>query len=130
MDVFKNAADAGAQLLKAERLAQVSEDETPLTSAYLLTFDVGRVLLAADPARGRLTTNSIPDQDAVPGGLVDASEDEPWWRLLGCSLAHATPSTEPTSLRLDFRISGGELRSLDLVMAGGAIRATLAGVAG
>jgi len=130
MEVFKNAANASAQLLKAERLAQASGDETPLTSAYLLTFDVGRVLLAADPARGRLTAHSIPDQEAVPGGLVDASEDEPWWRLLGCSLAHATPSTEPTSLRLDFRISGGGLRSLDLVMTGGAIRAKLAGVAG
>ena len=66
----------------------------------------------------------------MPGGLVDASEEEPWWRLLGCSLAQATSQTEASSLRLDFRISGGGLRSLDLVMTGGVIRAKLAGVAG
>jgi hypothetical protein len=128
MEAFKNAAAAGAQLLKAERLAPAGDDQTPLTSAYLLTFDVGRVLLATDPARGRLVAENIPDPDSVPGGRVDASEDEPWWRLLGCSLALATPAAEPASLRLDFRISGGELRSLDLVMTGGAIRAKLAGV--
>jgi hypothetical protein len=125
MEVFKNAAEAGAQLLKAERLAQAGGDETPLTSAYLLTFDVGRVLLAADPARGRLAADPIPDPDSVPGGLVDASEEEPWWRLLGCSLAQATPANEPASLRLDFRISAGGLRRLDLVLTGGAIRAEI-----
>ena len=129
MEVFENAAAAGAQLLKAERLAQPGNDETPLASAYLLTFDVGRILLAADPAHGRLVANAASDPESTPGGLVDASEDEPWWRLLGCSLAHATPTTEASSLRLDFRISGGGLRSLDLVMTGGAIRAELAGVA-
>jgi hypothetical protein len=125
MEVFKNAAEAGAQLLKAERLAQAGGDETPLTSAYLLTFDVGRVLLAADPARGRLVADPIPDPDSVPGGLIDASEDEPWWRLLGSSLAQATPASEPASLRLDFRVSGGGLRSLALVLTGGAIRAEI-----
>jgi hypothetical protein len=130
MEVFENAATAGAQLLKAERLAQAGDDETPLTSAYLLTFDVGRVLLAADPVRGRLVANTLPDVESVPGGLVDASEDEPWWRLLGCSLAQATSQTEATSLRLDFRISDDGLRSLDLVMTGGVIRAKLAGAAG
>jgi len=126
MEVFSNAASAGVQLLKAERIAQAGGDETLLTSAYLLTFDAGHVLLAADPARGRLVANSIPDRESVPGGLVDASEDEPWWRLLGCSLARAIPTSEANSLRLEFRISGGGLRSLDLVMSGGAIRAGLA----
>lgn len=125
MEVFKNAAEAGAQLLKAERLAQAGGEETSLASAYLLTFDVGRVLLAADPARGRIAADPIPDPDSVPGGLVDASEDEPWWRLLGCSLAQATPTSEPASIRLDFRISAGGLRSLDLVLTGGAIRAEI-----
>jgi hypothetical protein len=127
MEVFTNAANAGAQLLKAERLAQAGDDETSLTSAYLLTFDVGLILLASDPARGQLVSNPIPDAESVPGGLVDASEEEPWWRLLGCSLAHATATAGPTTLRLDFRISGGGLRSLDLDMVGGAIRAKLAG---
>ena len=128
MEAFRNAADAGAQLLKVERLAQAGDDGIPLASAYLLTFDAGRVLLAADPARGRLVANPIPDQESVPGGLVDASEDEPWWRLLGCPLTHATPATEQTALGLDFRVSGGELRRLVIVMSGGAIRAELAGV--
>ena len=126
MEVFKNAVAAAAQLLKVERLAQAGDDGIPLASAYLLTFDAGRVLLAADPARGRLEANPIPDQESVPGGLVDASEDEPWWRLLGCPLTHATPATEQTTLRLDFRISGGELRRLDIAMSGGSIRAKLA----
>jgi len=128
MEVLENAASVGAQLLKAERLAPSGNGETPLASALLLTFDVGRVLLTADPARGRLVADPIPDVESLPGGLVDASEDEPWWRLLGCALAQATTATEPASVRLDFRISGGALRSLDLVMTGGSIRAELAGV--
>jgi hypothetical protein len=128
MEVFKNAAEAGAQLLKAERLAQAGDDEARLTSAYLLTFDVGRVLLASDPARGRLVADPLPDPDSIPGGLVDASEDEPWWRLLGCSLADASPASESASLRLEFRTSGGGTRRLDLVLTGGTIRADLAEV--
>jgi hypothetical protein len=130
MEVFEHAAGAGAQLLKAERLAQAGVDESAPTAAYLLTFDAGRILIAADPARGRLVANAIPDQDSQPGGLVDASEDEPWWRLLGCSLAQATLDAEHASLRLDFRVSGGGQRGLDLVLGGGSIRAELAEVPG
>ena len=130
MEVFENAAGASAQLLKAERLAQAGDDANQLASVFLLTFDVGRILLAVDPARGRLVADSIPDPESLPGGLVDASEDEPWWRLLGCSLAHATPAPEATALRLEFRTSGDRLRQLDLAASGGAIRATLARATG
>jgi len=130
MEAFENAAGAGAQLLKAERLAQAGADEATPTAALLFTFDVGHVLLTADPAQGRLVATPIPDQDSLPGGLVDASEDEPWWRLLGCSLAQVAPASDRTSLRLDFRVSGGALRGLELELTGGAIRATLAEVSG
>jgi len=128
MEAFENAAGAGAQLLKAERLAQAGADESTPAAAYLFTFDVGRILLTADPAHGRLVGTPIPDQDSLPGGMVDASEDEPWWRLLGCSLAQVSPAADRTSLQLDFRISGGALRSLDLELTGGAIRARLVAV--
>jgi hypothetical protein len=130
MEVFENAAGAGAQLLKIERLAQAGDAANPLTSALLLTFDVGRILLTADPARGRLLANAIPDSDAIPGGLVDASEEEPWWRLLGCSLAAATSAPEAISLQLEFRISGGQRRMLDLSADGGAIRAGISEASG
>ena len=127
MEVFENAAGAGAQLLKVERLGQAGDDADPLAAAILLTFDVGRILLSADAARGRLVASTIPDPESVPGGLVDASEEEPWWRLLGCSVAVATPGPEAVSLQLEFRISGGGQRTLDLSLSGGAIRAGIAG---
>lgn len=130
MEVFDNAAAADAQLLKADRIAQPGELEAPLTSAYLLTFDAGRVLLAIDPARSRFVANQIMDGESLPGGMIDASEDEPWWRLLGCSLANATSTSDQTTLRLDFRISGGALRSLELVITRGVIAARLAGASG
>jgi len=122
MELFENAAGAGAQLLKVERLSRAGDDADPLAAAFLLTFDAGRILLTADPARGRLVADAIPDPDAIPGGLVDASEDEPWWRLLGCSLAAATSTPEAISLQLEFRISGGQRRTLDFALSGGAIR--------
>jgi hypothetical protein len=126
MDVFENAAGASAQLLKVERLGSAGDDATPLSAAFLFTFDVGRALLSAEPAQGRLVATAIPDPEAIPGGLVDASEEEPWWRLLGCSLARVTPGPDGAFMQLEFRISGGSTRRLDLGLAGGAIRAALA----
>jgi hypothetical protein len=129
MEVFENAAGAGAQLLRVERLGPgVREDDeaTPPAAALLFTFDVGRVLLSAEPAHRRLVATAIPDPASIPGGLVDAAEEEPWWRLLGCALSRATAGSDGASLQLEFRISGGELRRLDLGIVGGSIRAALA----
>ena len=83
--LFERAVEAKARLLKAERLGAVGRDERE-APAFLLTLDVGRILVSADALSGRLDALHIPTPEEVPSGLVPSDEDEPWWRLLGAPL--------------------------------------------
>jgi hypothetical protein len=120
MKVFERAAEAGGQLLRVDRLTSPGDGKTPV--AMLLTFDVGRILLSADPDHDRLDAAAIPEAESVPGGLEDASEDEPWWRLLGCALVEAEAAT-PDRLRLAFRLSGGRVRTVIFERRGAGLHA-------
>jgi hypothetical protein len=111
-------------LLKVERLGSFDDATLSGPSALLMTFDVGLILVSADPLGRRIETVTIPDAEAKPGGLTDASEEEPWWRLLGCALASAT-SDSPDAIRLEFRISGGSTRLLGLERTGGSLTLAL-----
>jgi hypothetical protein len=124
MEVFERAAASSAQLLQVMRLGGAGDDSTSLPAAVLMTFDVGRILISADPTTRRLEAVELPDADSLPSGLADAAEDEPWWRLLGCSLA-AVATESPEKIRLEFRISGGLVRTLILERSGGGLRTSL-----
>ena len=58
VEVFERARDAGARLLSVERLPGVTADEQ-LAAGFLLVFDVGRVLVAADARSGQLKQNNV-----------------------------------------------------------------------
>ena len=124
MNLFDRAAAADAQILKVERLGGPNGASASGSAAFLMTFDVGRILVNADPIGARLDASTLDDEKPAPGGMSDASEDEPWWRLLGSALASAA-SESPDRLRLDFRISGGRVRALVLERVGGSLTATL-----
>ena len=50
VELFERAAEVGGCFLKAEQLVESGGDDDPLRGpGYLLTFDVGRILVAADP---------------------------------------------------------------------------------
>ena len=118
MDLFERTAGAGGQLLKVDRMPPVGSTEPDRAVSFLLTFDIGRILVSADPGRGSLVATSIPDADAMPTGLVSASEEEPWWRLLGAPLARASSDRDGSRAELHFRVSGGRLCRLTFERAG------------
>lgn len=123
-ELFERAAGAKAQLLRADRVAPLGGDDATRAVAYLLTFDVGRILVAAEPAAAQLTATLVPDPDAAPSGLLDASEEEPWWRILGTPLARVEASAG--RLALAFLMSGGRSRTLTLALDGARVHASLA----
>jgi len=86
MERLQRAADAGGRVLKAERLDPGGAAEAQRAAAFLVTFDVGRLLVSVDPGSGELTSFSLEPGDEAPSGLVDAAEDEPWWRIIGAPL--------------------------------------------
>jgi hypothetical protein len=124
VEVLQRAAGAGGQLLRVDRLPPpgVADDAA---AAFLLTFDVGRILVAADPAGGGLASTHIAGAGAIPGGLADASEVEPWWRLLGCPLARVSAATDSIGIRLHFTLPSGRSRTLALTLSGSRVRAAL-----
>jgi hypothetical protein len=74
MEIFENAANASAQLLKVERLGSAGDEAMPLAAALLFTFDVGRALLSAEPAHGRLSGGTTRHLDlGLAGGAIRAA---------------------------------------------------------
>ena len=44
------------------------------------------------------------DRSDVEANLIDASQEEPWWRILGCPLAQSQPASDANQVRLQFTI--------------------------
>lgn len=126
--VLQRAAEARAQLLKVERLASAGGGEERTAPAFLLTFDAGRVLLRADPTGGALRAVQLEAREGKPPGLVDAAEEEPWWRILGNPLARVWE--EPSGgVRMQFRADDDSPRIVGLERQGGLVRVALEGTA-
>ena len=84
MERLTRVVEASGRLLKADRL---DGDGSALAAGYLLTFDVGRLLLEVDPNAGKIRSVVIETTGEIPAGVEEASEDEPWWRVVGSPLA-------------------------------------------
>ncbi|MCH2171371.1 hypothetical protein MK489_11355 [Myxococcota bacterium] len=115
-ETLASIANRRGTLLRVEQLTPRSTTERGL-SALLLTFDLGRLLICvADPdepnAVQGLAIRRINEPEDTPGGLNDAGEEEPWWRLLGAPLFRAEPGT--TGLRLRFRSDADNPRQVNL----------------
>ncbi len=73
-------------------------------AAILLTFDVGRLLLCVRPEVPGLTALGLEKPEDVPGGLVEAGEDDPWWMVLGNALCGVeSRGADGSAVRLQFR---------------------------
>jgi hypothetical protein len=129
MERLQRAADAGGRFLKAERLDPGGAGEAQRAAAFLMTFDVGRLLVSVDASRGDLASCYLEPGDEAPPGLVDAVEDEPWWRILGAPLVRvwlgdATPAGGG-GFRLQFREDDDNPRIIALDADGPLVRASL-----
>lgn len=123
-ELFERAAGAGAQLLRVDKRLHAGDRDSH-AGALLLTFDVGRILVTADPARGALVATQVQSSESIPPGMVDASEDEPWWRLLGAPLAAARSTPDATRFELHFRMGEGRSRAAVLRLDAARVLASL-----
>lgn len=121
MEVFDRAAAAGAILLKSER-SSATRDKT---AGFVLTFDVGHVLVHSGAPDGNLEAFHLVDRSDLEQSLVDASEEEPWWRILGCPLAHSQPAADANQVRLQFIGADARPRILRIAASPGGILATI-----
>ena len=120
IELFERAVAGGGQLLRAE--AALAGDSATRVSRLLLTFDVGRVLVRAEPATGSLAIDYVVDSDEAPPALTDVSEEEPWWRVLGQPLARAWPVDDAGgSVCIQFRADDQNPRLVSLEARGGAV---------
>ena len=120
IELFERAASGGGQLLRAELASGSGSGQR--TSVLLLTFDVGRVLVRAEPATGGLVVEHVETSEKVPDGLVDASEEEPWWRVLGQPIVGAWPlDDQGAALRIQFRADDQNPRRVTLEARGGQV---------
>lgn len=137
--LFERAAGGGGQLLRVERLPDGAgrkgagregaegageAEREGVGRAWLFTFDVGRILVTAEG--GALRGDHLVSAEDVPSGLVDASEDEPWWRLLGNPLTRVGPES-PDGLDLQFRHDDANPRRVHLGIESGHVSARLVG---
>jgi hypothetical protein len=124
-ELFQRASGARAQILRVERMA--SSDGESSAPAFLLTFDVGRILVRSDPFTGSLRAEALESREAVSGPLACADEEEPWWRVLGAPLTAAWESgaEEARGLRLRFRSDDDNPRVIALRPEGASVRASL-----
>jgi hypothetical protein len=93
IEIFERAAEGGGRVLRVELMIDASEDDIDPARGpgYLLTFDVGRVLVAANPAEGSLLVRSVEAASEINVQLVNLNEEEPWWRVIGNSITRVWP---------------------------------------
>lgn len=123
MERLQRVVEAGGRLLKVERVPGAGPNIAP---AFLLTFDVGRLLIEVDVAAGRVHSVHVEGPDDTPPQLEAASEDEPWWRMMGCLLARVTAGeVGAQGLRLQFREDQDNPRIVSLSPSGADVQVRL-----
>jgi hypothetical protein len=121
IELFERAVAGGGQLLRAET-APLGAGPSPV-AVLALTFDVGRIEVRADPAAAALAIDYVESADQLPDTLEDASEEEPWWRVLGSPLARAWPAgpDHPGAVCIQFRGDDQNPRIVTLQPRGAAV---------
>ncbi|MBW2231581.1 MAG: hypothetical protein JRG92_05205 [Deltaproteobacteria bacterium] len=134
IEIFERAAEARGCILRVEQLvAADGTSEVLRAPGYLLTFDVGRVLIAADKGHERLLVRQIENAADVAGLQLEPLDDEePWWRVAGNRVTRAWPGADGGDaavaadamhdLRLQFREDSENPRVISFKYESGAVR--------
>ena len=137
IELLERAAEVNGCFLKAERLVEAEGDDDPSRSpGYLLTFDVGRILVVADRVKGCLQLRQVQSLDEVSSiRLAALDEEEPWWRLAGNPMTGAWPRPEGSGasasggevadIRMQFRQDDQQPRFVSLRYEAGAVHVSL-----
>ena len=134
IELFERAAETEARILKAEQLVEQGSDPSPEKGVgYLLTFDVGRVLVLPDSQNACLALREVKNaEDLEAIQLLSLSEEEPWWRVLGQRVTRAwlgspgegalSPGSTPGQVRLQFRPDTDNPKVISMEYADGRVQ--------
>ena len=133
LELFQRAADARGRIVRVEQLLSAGAEENPAQGVgYLLTFDVGRILVAADPAHERLSLHHVETAEEIEAiKRVSLDEAEPWWRVAGNEITRVWPagqgagaeggSEDVREVRIQFREDSESPRVISLRYEAGAV---------
>ena len=139
MELFERAAEAEGRILKAEQLVESGGIANPEHGiGYLLTFDVGRILVLPDRERGCLVLRPVTDaEELAEVQLASLMEEEPWWKVLGDCLARVWPGGQgpgaissegdPDEICLQFRADDDSPKVISLCYEAGRVRVSETG---
>ncbi|MCS5636329.1 MAG: hypothetical protein NZ990_07415 [Myxococcota bacterium] len=137
IELLERAAEVSGCFLRAERLVDAESDDDPSRGpGYLLTFDVGRILVVADRVNSCLQLRQVKSLDEVASIRLDPlDEEEPWWRLAGDAITRAWPCHEGSGasisagevgdIRMQFRREDEKPRFVSLRYEEGVVRVAL-----
>jgi hypothetical protein len=137
IELFERAAEARGRILRVEQLVPEGAGSNPACGAgYLLTFDVGRILVAPDAATGELRLTHVEQRGDVQGALLPLEEEEPWWRVVGNPITRAWQASgdagttasagESSDVRIQFREDEENPKVISFRFEGGAVCVTTA----
>jgi len=123
MERLQRAAEANARLLKVESLGRAAGT---FASGFLLTFDLGRLLVRQEAATGEVRSVLLESREGLGEDLVDVGEEEPWWAVMGNPIVR-TWRCEPGSrsapgLRIQFRPDDQSPKVIALIPEGLGVR--------
>jgi hypothetical protein len=135
IELFERAAEARGRILRVEQLVPEGGVSNPACGAgYLLTFDIGHILVAPDAATGGLQLTHVEQRGDLRGALLPLEEEEPWWRVVGNPITRAWPATadagaaasggESSGVRIQFREDEENPKVISFRFEGGAVRVT------
>jgi hypothetical protein len=126
MERFQQAADAQGRLLSVA--GESADAKSSSAAAFLLTFDVGRLLVRADAASGDVASVHLETSEGLQGDWSELAQEEPWWRLVGNPIVRvwrADPDAGGGGLRVQFREDEENPRVIGIVAEGKSVRAFL-----
>ncbi|MAI27182.1 MAG: hypothetical protein ACJZ7Z_06765 [Myxococcota bacterium] len=134
IELLERAAETEARILKAEQLVEQGSEPSPEEGVgYLLTFDVGRILVLPDSQNACLALREIKNaEDLEAIQLLSLAEEEPWWRVLGQRATRAwlgsqaegalSSDSTPDQVRLQFRPDTDNPKVISMEYADGRVQ--------
>jgi hypothetical protein len=133
IELFERVAESRGRLLRVQQLISPGRSDDPSNAAgYLLTFDVGRILVLPAPSSEGVVLTEVKDESEIEAALALLDEEDPWWRVLGNSITRAWPGVrsegaasggaETGDVRLQFREDSENPKVISLSYAAGSVR--------
>jgi len=101
-ETLERVSQVEGRLLRVERVPLAGAVSARASSALRLSFDVGIVTLRPSGSEGDLEVQIGRLPDAGSPIFISASEEDPWWKVMGCPLTRVRVRAEG-GVRVQFR---------------------------